>query len=360
VLARLSGDEFALLLPATNRDQAERVAGQLLTVIRTHTTALGSERAQVTASVGIALFDGVGDTELMALADAAMYAAKESGRDRFVVFDPDERRPVSPRAGEAGRLRRALRDRRFVLHCQPIWSLAERRVAQYELLIRMRGDADELIPPNAFLYAAERFGLVGAIDSWVVSQAVDLIAAQAERGNRVVLAVNLSGRSVGDPAVAEHIDRCLERSGVDPSCLVFELTETAAISNIDSAVDLAQRLHRHGCGLALDDFGAGFASFSYLKNLPFDYIKIDGDFVRGLAESATDRLLIDAIVTMARGMGRRTIAEFVADGTTSDLLEASGVDYAQGFHIGRPAPVGAVLDALGDPGGPTPSGGRRR
>jgi len=345
VLARLSGDEFAVLLPGAERRTAEIVATEIVGLVGRQVAALGRQHARVTASVGVTLFDGLGEGELLALADAAMYAAKESGGDRVVVFEPtDPLPPRSRQAGEASRLRQALADERFVLHCQPVWNLAERRVENYELLIRMRGGLDgELIAPNAFLYAAERFGLIAAIDSWVISQAVDLIAGEARQGRRLVLSVNLSGRSITDPALDAQIDRALQDSGIDPSCLVFELTETAAIGNIEAAIAFSQRLHGRGCRFALDDFGAGFASFYYLKRLPFDFLKIDGDFVRGLPSSEVDQLVISAIVTIARGMGKRTVAEFVTDQQTSDLLLASGVDYAQGFHIGRPAPIEQIL-----------------
>jgi len=261
------------------------------------------------------------------------------------VLDPaDPRPPRSAQAGEASRLRQALANDGLVLHAQPVWNLAEHRVEMYELLVRMRDEnSDELIVPNAFLYAAERFGLMTAIDSWVISQAVQLIAEQARHGRRVVLSVNLSGRSIGDPELDAQIDRALKTSGIDPSCLVFELTETAAIRNIEAAIAFSRRLQRLSCRFALDDFGAGFASFFYLKRLPFDLLKIDGDFVRDLAGQAGDRVFINAIVTIARGMGKKTIAEFVTDQATSDVLLASGVDYAQGFHFARPAPALDVL-----------------
>ncbi len=208
----------------------------------------------------------------------------------------------------------------------------------------MRGEAPgELIAPTAFLYAAERFGLIVAIDIWVVSQAVAMIAEQQRHGNRIVLAVNLSGRSIGDPALAAHIDRELDESGIDPSCLVFELTETAAVSNLESAQKFGRRIHQRGCGLALDDFGSGCASFHYLKSLPFDYIKIDGGFIRDLPHQPIDRLVVRAIVTIAKGMGKQTIAEFVTDQSTCDLLTEEGVDHAQGFHLGRPEPAAAVF-----------------
>ena len=195
VLARLSGDEFAILLPEADRETAEIVAAQTLGLVRRHAAGVGSERANVTASVGVALCDGLKDGEVLALADAAMYAAKESGRDRFVLFEPnDPRPPHSRQVGEASRLRRALAEQRFVMHCQPVRNLAEGCVDMYELLIRMRDETgDTLVPPNAFLYAAERFGLITAIDSWVVTQAVNLIAEHARQGRRIVLCVNPVG-----------------------------------------------------------------------------------------------------------------------------------------------------------------------
>ena len=347
VLARLSGDEFAILMPDTDREEAETVAADVIALVRRHRASLAGEVARVTASVGVALFDDLDDGQVLALADAAMYAAKESGGDQLVVFTSDDQATASRSVSEANGLRRALKDQRFVLHCQPILNLAEGSIDQYELLIRMQGEnPGELVAPNAFLYAAERFGLIGAIDTWVISQAVALIAEQHRLGRRVVLAVNLSGRSIGDPRLASHIDRELDESGIDPSCLVFELTETAAISNIQAAQRLSRRLHHRGCRLSLDDFGAGCASFSYLKSLPFDYIKIDGDFIRGLTQHPIDQLVVSAIVTIAKGMGKQTIAEFVTDQETSDMLQAQGVDYAQGFHTGRPRPVEDVLGPL--------------
>jgi diguanylate cyclase (GGDEF)-like protein/PAS domain S-box-containing protein len=347
VLARLSGDEFAVLMPDTDREEAAVVATDVINLVRRHRASLGGEVAHVTASVGVALFDDLDDGQVLALADAAMYAAKQSGGDQLVIFSADDQGTASRSVSEANGLRRALSDHRFVLHCQPIWNFAESRIEQYELLIRMRGDAPgELIAPNAFLYAAERFGLIGAIDTWVISQAVALIRDQQQRGRRIVLAVNLSGRSIDDPRLASHIERELDASGIDPSSLVFELTETAAISNVQAAQRLSQRLHHRGCRLSLDDFGAGCASFSYLKNLQFDYIKIDGDFIRGLTEHPIDQLVVSAIVAIAKGMGKQTIAEFVTDQKTSDLLRSQGVDHAQGYHISRPLPVEDVLAAL--------------
>ncbi len=347
VLARLGGDEFAVLLSAASAADARRVADALVGVIAAHLIVVGGERASVTASIGVAMVNGEAGVELLASADAAMYAAKEQGRNRYVMFDPaDPHSTVAGRLLEASQLRRALRRSSFVLLCQPIISLADEHVEQYELLIRMQSETvGELISPNAFLYAAERFGLIAEIDAWVISRAAELIAAAAREGRRVVLAVNISGRSISQPELSTHIDRVLEQSAIDPSCLVFEVTETAAIADLPAARTFAKRLHSRGCGLALDDFGAGFASFYYLKALPFNYVKIDGNFVQSLDTSRTDQLLISAIVTVARGMGKETIAECVTSQATIELLKASGVDYGQGFYIATPLPVEDVLPA---------------
>ena len=159
----------------------------------------------------------------------------------------------------------------------------------------------------------------------------------------MVLHVNLSGKSIGDARVAACIEEAISQAGIDPACLVVELTETTAITNIEDAKTFAHRLHARGCRLALDDFGAGFGSFSYLKSLPFDYVKIDGDFIHGLATSPLDQLVVQAIVGIARGMGKKTIAEFVPDEATGRLLEKSGVDFAQGYHVGPARPLREVL-----------------
>ena len=251
---------------------------------------------------------------------------------------------LSTRQAEAERLRTALEEGRFVLYGQPILDLRESEVRQYEVLLRLRDDeGGEPLTPSTFLYVAERFGLIQAIDAWVTSQAIELIAENEHAGRPLVLHVNLSGKSIGDPRVAALTESALTGAGIDPSRLVFEMTETAAIANIEEARAFALRLRARGCRLALDDFGAGFGSFYYLKNLPFDYFKIDGDIIRGLAASPMDQLVVAAIVGIARGMGKKTIAEFVTDEETVRLLEKAGVDYAQGYHLGRPRPLRELL-----------------
>jgi EAL domain-containing protein (putative c-di-GMP-specific phosphodiesterase class I) len=239
------------------------------------------------------------------------------------------------------RLHRALREQRFALHYQPIVALRDGAVAHHEALVRLADEPDgRLVAPAAFLPAAERYGLVRAIDRLVVGR-VAAVLGDAASGPRSV-ALNLSALSVTDRGMLAHIERELLRHRVDPGRLVVEITETAAISDMRRAQAFCEGVQALGCAVALDDFGVGFGSLYYAKRLPFSYLKIDGDFVRELPASRNDRLFVKAIVDVARGMGRETIAEFVGDQDTVELLRELGVDYAQGFHIGRPAPLLAV------------------
>ena len=346
VLARLGGDEFGIILPQVDAEQAEVVAGGIVEALPHQTAMLAEHRIPVTASVGIAPFDGLTSLEILAAADLAMYEAKEAGRDRFAVYRPqsDARPRVSSRLAEAERIRHALTNDQFELHCQPILDLATHEVSQYELLLRLRTDDGSLLPPSAFLYVAERFGTILAIDSWVVQQAVALIATHASAGRSLTLNVNISAKSIGNPQLVAVIDRALADAHIDPACLVFELTETAAIGNINDAKTFTTELKSRGCRFALDDFGSGFGSFYYLKHLPFDYFKIDGDFIRGFGANTVDQLVVEAIVRIARGMGKKTVAEFVTDQAMEDRLRRSGIDYAQGFHVGEPRPLSEIFE----------------
>jgi EAL domain-containing protein (putative c-di-GMP-specific phosphodiesterase class I) len=203
----------------------------------------------------------------------------------------------------------------------------------------MRDEGGGLVQPAAFLATAERFGLVGGIDRWVTQQAVRLIAAHNKEGRELTLEVNLSGMTMGDARFPEEVRRHLTSSGIDPASLIFEVTETAAVADIDQARLFAQSLSKVGCRFALDDFGSGYASFYYLKHLPISYLKIDGEFVRELPASPTDQLIVRALVQVCEGLGIKTIAEFVTDQPTMDMVRDLGVDFAQGYHLGKPAPV---------------------
>ena len=351
VLARLGGDEFAILLPHEDEHEAQTVAEALLKVVSDQTNPqLVGEHRRITASIGIARFDdgeGLTAEEIMVNADLAMYDAKEAGRGRFARFrtEQHERPKIESRMRWARQINQAISGDSFELLAQPIVPLNWNTPTQYELLLRMRDEAGELIPPGSFLYVAERLGLIRDIDRWVTNRAIEMLAEQRAAGRDLRFEINLSGHTIGDDDLLELIERRLAETGVPADRLIFEITETAAIANIARAARFADRLSELGCCFALDDFGAGFGSFYYLKHLPFDYLKIDGEFVRHCATNETDRILISAVVQIARGMGKQTIAEFVTDQETLEVLTRLGVDYGQGFRIGRPAPLQIHLDS---------------
>jgi diguanylate cyclase (GGDEF)-like protein/PAS domain S-box-containing protein len=337
-IARLGGDEFACLLRGTSAEEADAVAGELIATLRDLRFTVDGKSVAVTASAGIAELEADGSAsaeEVLAAADMAMYEAKRTGRDRAVRFTPALRGELERGRSWVERLRSALESDGFVLLAQPVLGIASRRVELYELLLRLPVDG-ELCGPESFMPAAERFDLTEAIDRWVLRRALALQREPLGAGR--CLAVNLSARSIG-PEVAALLERELAAGGVDPSLLVVEVKETAAIADIHQARMFAEALARLGFRVALDDFGAGLGSFSTLRALPIDYLKIDGQFVGGLARNPVDREIVKAIVALARAAGRRTVAEFVPDQETLELLSDMGVDLAQGFHVGRPRPL---------------------
>ena len=348
VVARLGGDEFAVLLSAVGTREARSAAEHLLAEIRSSPAAYGGKPFRVTASIGVATFESDDATagEVLVNADLAMYAAKTSGRDRVVVYTPTEARRARAMAKLtwSQRIQDALEHDRFVLHLQPILELATGQIKHGELLLRMKGERGKLIAPGAFLPAAERFGLIHAIDRWVVQRAIQLMSDTIGPVPRV--GINLSGESiVGDPLLLEMIEQDLEHSSVDPAKLIFEVTETAAIANMPEATKFARGLTNLGCSLALDDFGTGFGSFYYLKHLPVSYVKLDGEFIQNLPRSEVDEHMVKAIVGVSQALGIKTVAESVADEETIALLQKHRVDYAQGYYVGKPAPLSVALES---------------
>lgn len=342
VLARLGGDEFALLLPHAGASNAALMAIRLLESLRGHVLPIDGRPIGVTASIGIASFghEGVSGEELLADADRAMYLAKDGGRDRAIpVAATDRKLRAETRLGWEYRIREALERDLFTLHCQPIMDLRTDEISQYELLLRMVGPDGEPIAPGAFLGVAERLGLIHAIDRWVVAEALRMLAERPD----LRFEVNLSALSLDDHQLLDVIRDGLIRAGVDAGQLIFEVTETSAIGSTDVAPRFARALHELGCGFAIDDFGTGFGSFHYLKHLPAEYLKIDGDFVRE-PRTATDELVIESIVHIASGLDKETIGEFVEDAETLAMLREVGVDFAQGYHVGEPVPAAEVLE----------------
>lgn len=345
VLARLGGDEFAALLHGAGAEEARLVATKLLDALGAQARAAQetSPMRWVTASIGIAWADESRSSaeEILIEADIAMYDAKAAGRNRVALYDAAGNRQSQAQEGLswAQKIRRALEEDRFVLHAQPILSLTADLTPHHELLIRMRGDDGELIAPGEFLAIAERVDLVQSIDRWVFRSAIELLAQHQEASREIKLAVNLSARSMVDPEMTTFVAQELANAGIDGRGLCIELTETAAVANVSRAQRFAQELRELGCEFALDDFGSGFASFYHLKQIHFDYLKIDGEFIRDLPDSKINQLVVQSVVGIARGLGRRTVAEFVGNAQTLQLLRAYDVDFAQGFHIGRPQPI---------------------
>jgi diguanylate cyclase (GGDEF)-like protein len=353
IVARLSGDEFAILTPQTDTAGALQLGEDLRAQVA-ESARPAPEAAPATISVGITMFggkDATGAEAVLVAADQAMYRAKEEGRNQIALFrDPEEpRRDPERRQTTAARIRDAITDDRLSLHTQPIRSLASGGIERYELLLRMRSEEGELLPAASFIGAAERSGMVQELDRWVVARALELLAERESQGAPLSLHVNLSGASLTDVSVLEFIERRLDEGGADPSRCTFEITETANVYDYDyeAATGFADRLTEFGCQVAIDDYGAGFGPFHYLKRIPFDLIKIDGSFVRDMPRNDADQLTVQAIVQIAHGLGKATIAEYVQDDTTIEMLREYGVDMAQGFHLGRPVDLDEAFAATG-------------
>ncbi|HEY8639891.1 MAG TPA: EAL domain-containing protein [Solirubrobacterales bacterium] len=353
-VARLSGDEFAVLLPQTDREGAIRFAEDLRREVRLQSTAIAP--TAVTVSIGVAMFGGEteeGGEPALVSADLAMYEAKEQGRDRVVLVDEPGEVKAHRQTGLSisARIRDALVRDRLVLYQQPIVDLRTGKAERHELLLRIQEENGELLPAGRFIQTAEQFGMVQELDRWVVGEAVAMLDKFYEEGNGEKkpkppfgLHVNLSGSSITDAGVLEFIERSFDTTDAFPGAITFEITETAAIRNFETAAAFADRLTEFGCSIAIDDYGVGFGPFYYLKHLPFDLIKIDGDFIRDLPRNDADQLTVKAIVDIARGLGKKTIAEYVEEPSTVGLLRELGVDMAQGFHLGKPIAVSEGWD----------------
>jgi diguanylate cyclase (GGDEF)-like protein/PAS domain S-box-containing protein len=343
LLARLGGDEFAVLLPEASRHEAEECGKRVLEAIRRSVSTVDGRRVTVTASMGIVLFPSHATAveELLARADLAMYYAKEQGRNQCRVHDPGDGWEADQKArlDWIERIDRALAEDRLLAYAQPVVRLTDGSVDRYELLLRMKSDDGRILPPSDFLPLAERTGRIREIDRWVVRRAIALIAEKASGSSPFRLDVNLSGRAFSDPELLTLIRSELARTGTDPALFGVEVTETAAVTDMGKAREFINALREIGCRVALDDFGSGFSSFYYLKNLPIDTLKIDGSFVQQLCMNVEDRHVVRAMVELSRGFGIACTAEWVEDEKTLELLRAFGVTYAQGFHIAHPFPA---------------------
>jgi diguanylate cyclase (GGDEF)-like protein/PAS domain S-box-containing protein len=349
LLARLGGDQFAVLMTEGDEEAAQTLAADLSDLIRRRSVVLEAGMpGGITASIGIAVCDDRANLhadDILADAEEAMYTAKREGRNRIAAYvtEAGRRRQRAARLTLHHQIDAAIKEDRFEMYLQPIMDLRTDAIGSYEVLLRMIDEDGTVIPPATFLYVAERFDQIYAIDSWVIEHAIALLPRLAPEQS---LEINLSGRSLGNPQLAIHINDIITTSGADPDRLIFEITETAAIENINRAREFVGELTALGCHFALDDFGAGFGSFYYLKYLPFDYLKIDGEFIKNCTDNRTDQLVVQSCVQLARGLRKQTIAEFVENADILHLVGAIGVDHAQGYEIARPLPVDQVLPPL--------------
>lgn len=344
IVARLGGDEFGIILWECPTDVAIRIAETIRKGIEDFRFHWDTETYRIGVSIGgLPIDPSTGDiSELQQLADSACYTAKEGGRNRvhMVEGDKDSARQHRGQVRWVQRLREAMDNNRFAIYGQVIKPLDtdSEELERIEILLRLRDPATrKLIPPGAFLPAAERYGLSVELDEWVVRSLLDtLFVYHAFQAVQRTYWINLSGTSIGDKRFASFLKNAIKESPLPRGTINFEITETAVIRSISEADKLMMELREMGCRFALDDFGSGISSFGYLKNLPIDYLKIDGSFIRNILRNETDRVLVKSIVDIARTLNIKTIAEFVESETMVDVLRELGADYVQGFHIGRP------------------------
>lgn len=341
VSGRLGGDEFAVILPEITANGAIEVAKKILHRLSETQLTVNGRTYKIAASIGIALFPEHGNNvhDLLAAADLAMYQAKEIGRGTWHLFSNDDRtrERMYTLVHWKEKIEYANLYDKYLLYFQPIMALRDRTITHYEVLLRMRDKDGTIHSPAAFIAAAEHTGLIHEIDHLVLRKAIAQAAKINRSGNRIRLSINLSAHAFNDPELLPVIRKELMLNGVDPTLLMFEITETAALDNLPGTRNLLREIKELGCGFVLDDFGVGFSSFYYLRELPVDAVKIDGSFVRNLASNPADQILVKALCSVARGFGKKITAEFVENEEVLLLLERMEVDFAQGYHIGKPS-----------------------
>lgn len=350
-LARLGGDEFGILLENCPIDHAKAIADNIIKEVKDFHFAWKNQTFKIGASIGLVMLTdpSQGMTEVLSAADMSCYAAKDAGRNRYHLYREDDTSLIR-RHGEmkwVSRIHEALRDNSFVLYQQKMLAVdsSSELPTNFEFLIRLK-ENDTIIAPGAFIPAAERYNLMTIIDRWVISEAFKFIVKISEANPSLkdsIYFLNLSGTSLSDEAFFDFLREQFREHALSAEHICFEVTETAAITNLASTVEFIKQLKLLGCKFALDDFGAGLSSFSYLKNLPVDYLKIDGGFVRDMLDDPMDAAIVAAVNNIGHVAGLKTVAEFVENTEIMQALAEIGVDYAQGYALQKPRPVEELL-----------------
>lgn len=341
LIARLGGDEFAVILYDVQPDNAAGVADSFRQHLQDYNFSHEGKIVDIGCSVGITMVEkGITKEEWLSRADYSCHTAKRMGRNKIHLYtaaDQENINTISDDMGWARRIKNALEHDRFMFVIQPIMETQTRQIDRYEILLRMLDHTGKFIMPAGFLPPAERFGLMTNIDKWVVNHAFEFLQDEKCHVENVNLSVNLSAHSFSDQELIEFITDKLTVTGVNPAWVTFEITETVAMADLDLTASFLEKIRALGCSTALDDFGVGYSSFAYLKDLPVDYVKIDGSFVRDIETNEVNRAIVKSMNDVAQAMGKKTVAEFVESEKAVSLLELMGIDYLQGYFIGQPA-----------------------
>lgn len=340
LLARFGGDEFTILLYNIDHGHALPVAQNIRAMFEHYRFMDSGKTFNVTCSIGLSMIDNETRSadEALARADLACNISKSQGRNCVHEYSVEDsaQSAMAEDIGWAERVRDAVDNDRFQVLYQPIVSLTSQEVLAYEVLLRLPTDDGQIIKPGGFIPAAERLGLMQNVDRWIVRRSMHYLAELHGNNIQTRFSINLSGRALDDPELYSLIRDTLQDSGLNPAALMFEITEDVAIANLQAARQFINQIKGLGCRMSLDDFGSGFCSFTYLKHLPVDMLKIDGSFLQGLTQTKVDQAMVQSMNQIAHALGKITIAESVETRETWQILQEYGVDYAQGHYLGRP------------------------
>ncbi len=350
IVARLGGDEFGVLFVGDTLETARKKAEAILRSIKEYRFSWEGKVFVIGASMGMVpiVRDCCSLIDIISAADAACYQAKEEGRNRIYIATRDNQK-LQERRGQMqwlSKLTEALEKDKFLLFVQPIIALGQESepLSHYEVLIRLEDDDGKIIPPMAFIPAAERYGMMQRIDRWVIENVFkESVKLQKDTGRAYRFSINLSGISLNDKGLERSIQELFIRYKITPDTICFEVTETAAVANLNVALQFIKKMRKLGCKFSLDDFGSGLSSFSYLQNIPVDYLKIDGSFVNNIDTDKVNRAMVKSINEVGHTMGMKTICEFVESPEVEAILKEMGVDYAQGHYYAEPEPMASLF-----------------